>query len=239
MIRRRYLAPSSLEIKYAIRALTITLHTKPSKKSSYEAVNYQTKWLTELKDIRRVEEMKNCRVEGSWTDEAWTEFEAAFRKDSAFRTDSAFPKDSAFQAEHWPWLDHDWHLLCDNFMLQALVVAILVISNSEWRVLISLLCWLQPRWMVTLMTNEILAYVVWAESCPMLAVPMMFMFLPTKSAVAWHMIPKESVQTPSCECSSTNSLNLFSSPSNMVSTHSCICGISKILSHTAYWCTAN
>ena len=58
MIRRRYLAPSSLEIKYAIRALTITLHTKPSKKSSYEAVNYQTKWLTELKDIRRVEEMK-------------------------------------------------------------------------------------------------------------------------------------------------------------------------------------
>ena len=35
-------------------------------------------------------------------------------------------------------IDHDWivellvlrHLLCDNFMLQALVVAILVISNS-------------------------------------------------------------------------------------------------------------
>ena len=45
-------------------------------------------------------------------------------------------------------IDHDWivellvlrHLLCDNFMLQALVVAILVISNSEWRVLRSLLC---------------------------------------------------------------------------------------------------
>ena len=58
MIRRRYLVPSSLEIKYAIRALTITLHTKPAKKGSYEAVSYQTAWLAQLKDIHTVEEMK-------------------------------------------------------------------------------------------------------------------------------------------------------------------------------------
>ena len=58
MVRRRHLAPSALELKYAIRALTIILHTRPAKKGSYEAVNYKTAWLAELKDIRTIEEMK-------------------------------------------------------------------------------------------------------------------------------------------------------------------------------------
>ena len=58
MIRRRVLCPSPLELKYAIRALTIILHTRPSKFGSYEAIDYKTLWLAEMKDIRKLEKIK-------------------------------------------------------------------------------------------------------------------------------------------------------------------------------------
>ena len=58
MIRRRVLCPSPLELKYAIRALTIILHTRPSKFGSYESIDYKTLWLAEMKDIRKLEKIK-------------------------------------------------------------------------------------------------------------------------------------------------------------------------------------
>ena len=63
MIRRRVLVPSGLELKYAIRTLTIIMHTRPSLKGSYEEVDYKTQWLAEMKDIKKLKQIRGQAAE--------------------------------------------------------------------------------------------------------------------------------------------------------------------------------
>ena len=53
-VRRRMTTPTTLNFKYAFRALLIVNHMKPSKSSSYFEDDHTSKWFTELEHIRNL-----------------------------------------------------------------------------------------------------------------------------------------------------------------------------------------
>ena len=62
-VRRRNRAPTPMEFMRAFRALLILHHMKPAKHGSYMHDDTSNKWLTTLKDVRKVELAKAAELE--------------------------------------------------------------------------------------------------------------------------------------------------------------------------------